>query len=77
MDRRPKEQDVTYFLSFCIEQYKAKHHMRGGEVVALFDRHGLLPYLEEHFDVLHTQGASWLVTEIEEFMKEQEGGKGV
>lgn len=73
---KDKNLDIAYFLSFCIEQYKNIHHMSGEEVVALFDCYGVLPYLEENFEVLHTQGHRWLVEEIDEFIdnrkKEQE-----
>ena len=36
------ELDVTYFISFCIEQYKKKNSMQGREVMELFDRYGVL-----------------------------------
>lgn len=36
------ELDVTYFISFCIKQYKKKNSMQGREVMELFDRYGVL-----------------------------------
>ena len=51
------ELDVAYFISFCIEQYKKKNSMQGREVMELFDKYGVLQYLSEHFEILHTQ--SW------------------
>ena len=36
------ELDVTYFISFCIEQCKKKNSMQGREVMELFDRYGVL-----------------------------------
>ncbi len=68
---KDKELDIAYFLSFCIEQYKNKHQMTGGEVVALFERYGVLPYLEENFEVLHTQGHQWLMEEIDELISKR------
>lgn len=63
-----KELDIAYFLSFCIEQYKKKHQLSGEETVSLFDRYDVLPYLEENFEILHTQGHHWLMEEIDELI---------
>ena len=46
--------------------------MSGDEVVALFDRYEVLPYLEDNFEVLHTQSHQWLMEEIDELIKKQE-----
>lgn len=70
---KDKELDIAYFLSFCIEQYGKKHQLSGGEVVSLFDRYEVLPYLEENFEVLHTQGYQWLMEEINEIISAKEG----
>lgn len=67
-DKKDKELDIAYFLSFCIEQYKNKHQMSGEEVATLFERYGVLPYLEDNFEVLHTQSHQWLMDEIEELI---------
>ncbi len=67
-----KELDIAYFLSFCIELYGKKHQLSGNEVVALFDRYEVLPYLEENFEALHTQGHQWLMEEINERINNKE-----
>lgn len=69
---KDKEFDIAYFLSFCIEQYGEKHQLSGDEVVSLFDRYEVLPYLEDNFEVLHTQGHQWLMEEIDDLIKKQE-----
>ena len=43
--------------------------LSGSETMKLFDQNGVTDYLANHFDVLHTQGAQWLVQEIDEFIK--------
>ena len=63
---KDKELDIAYFLSFCMEQYKNKHQISGEEVATLFERYGVLPYLEDNFEVLHTQGHRWLMDDIDE-----------
>ena len=67
-----KELDIAYCLSFCIELYGKKHQLSGNEVVALFDRYEVLPYLEENFEALHTQGHQWLMEEINERINNKE-----
>lgn len=64
-----KQQDIAYFISFCIEQYKHAKGMSGGEVVLLFSRYGVLEYLRDFFDVLHTQGYQWILADIDEFIR--------
>lgn len=66
-----QETDILYFVSFCVEQYKMRKGISGSEVMALFDKCGVTEYLCNHYDVLHTQGASWLMEEIEEFINKE------
>lgn len=63
-----KELDIAYFLSFCIEQYRNKHQLSGEETFSLFDKYDVLSYLEENFEILHTQGHHWLMEEIDELI---------
>lgn len=63
-----RNQDIAYFLSFCMEQYKNEKGLSGEEAMRLLDHYGVLEYLSEHFDVLHTQSRQWLLAEIEEFI---------
>ena len=66
------EMDKSYFVSFCIEQYKAARGMEGAAVAELFYRKGVSDYLSTHFDVLHTQSRQWLIEEIDEFLKQRQ-----
>lgn len=67
-----RDADRLYFVSFCIEQYKNQKQMSGHEVMELFDQYHIIDYLYNHYDILHTQGAQWLVEEIDEMIKEAE-----
>ena len=64
-----KEQDIAYFLSFCIEQYKNEKRMTGTEAMNFLNRYGVLEYLAEHFEILHTQSRQWILADIDEFNK--------
>ena len=63
-----RSNEISYFLSFCIEQYKQKHHLTGEQSMEELDKYGVLDYLERHYEVLHTQSAQWIVEDIEEFI---------
>ncbi len=70
-----KKQDLAYFLSFCIEQYKAKKGMTGEEAFQLLNKYGVMEYLYEHFEVLHTQSHQWILADIDEFMAIRKEGE--
>ena len=65
--------DIAYFLSFCIEQYKEARHLSGAEAAEVFGRYGVLEYLEENFDPLHSQSRQWLLEDIEDFISHRKG----
>ena len=67
-----KNLDIAYFLSFCIEQYKEAKHLHGAEVANLFNKYGVLEYLEQHFESLHSQSRQWILEDIDEFIKLRE-----
>lgn len=52
MDKR--KQDIAYFVSFCIEQYKNAKGLTGAESMRQLDAYGNLDYLAEHYETLHT-----------------------
>lgn len=64
-----KTDDTAYFIAFCIETYKNAHNMSGAEASAVFSDHGVMEYLSENFEVLHTQSSGWILAEIEDFIK--------
>lgn len=63
-----ENQDKAYFISFCIEQYKNAKGLAGAEAMQVFSRYGVLEYLQEFFDVLHTQSSQWILADIDEFI---------
>lgn len=69
-----KKQDIGYFLSFCIEQYKNAKGMDGAEVIDTFAKYDVFDYLNTHFEILHTQSRQWILEDIDEFIKHRKGG---
>ena len=47
------KQDIAYFISFCVEQYKNEKGISGSEAMALLSEYGVLEYLAEHWEILH------------------------
>ena len=60
------------FISYCVEMYAARKTISGRDVYSLFDRLGVLDYLERNYEPLHTQGFSYILSTIDEFMTGQE-----
>ncbi|MGI6005490.1 MAG: DUF3791 domain-containing protein [Christensenellales bacterium] len=56
------------FKVFCIEQYKNEHNLTGSEAVKKFKEFGVFDYLESFFDVLHSLGAKYIVSDIDMFI---------
>lgn len=69
------DQDIAYFLSFCIEQYKADKGISGSESAKILACYGVLDYLADHYEVLHTQSRQWLLEDIDDFIKLRKEGK--
>ena len=63
-----KKQDIAYFLSFCIEQYKNEHHISGNDAMEMLDGYGVLEYLKDHYEILHTQSRQWILEDIENYI---------
>ena len=57
------------FVIFCIENYKVYRNLSRKETLKLFDDYGVLDYLENHYDVLHTTGYQYTNRDIDEFLE--------
>ncbi len=63
------EYKVNEFVIFCIEIFKEESGLSGKETYELFDSYGVLRYLTENYDLLHTQGDKWLINDIKSYLK--------
>ena len=63
------EKKINDFVIFCLEMYKEEHELSGEEAYKIFEKYGVLKYLQEGYEVLHTQGKEWIVNDIKEFLK--------
>ena len=60
--------NTAHFKVFCLERYKQEHHLKGKEAFRLFKEYGVLDYIDSFYDVLHTFGDKYIVTDIHEFI---------
>lgn len=64
-----KDEQIIEFVSFCIENFKVKYCMKGKEVANLFSERGVIDFLMEGYDLLHTQGKEYILSEIKIFLE--------
>ena len=56
------------FMAYCIEEYKAAERLNGKAVIGLFGKYGVLEYIGNHYDALHTTGGPYIVKDINRFI---------
>jgi len=61
--------ETVTFKAWCLEQYKHEHKMSGMDTFSLFKKYGVLDYLHEFYDSLHSFGMQYLVQEIDDFIE--------
>ena len=64
----PKQLAKLEFVAFCIEQYKMATRQTGCEVEQMFSQQGVIKFLIDHYEVLHTQSAQFIQEEIGEYL---------
>lgn len=60
--------EVLKFKLFCIEMYKLKYNLTGKEAIELFNKHDVLNFIEDIYDVLHTLSDEIIVSDINEYI---------
>ncbi|MDA3926411.1 MAG: DUF3791 domain-containing protein [Kiritimatiellae bacterium] len=69
MERQTK---ILEFVSFCIEMYAERNNCSGQEVIRRFDEYGVLEYLVDNYEALHTQGLGYTLSLVDEYIAKQE-----
>lgn len=52
---------VIEFVSFCIEMYAREYNMDGVAVSLTFEKKGIIDYLMNNYQELHSQGKEFLL----------------
>jgi hypothetical protein len=57
------------FVIFAIEEYRNRKKIDGKTAIGLFNKSGLLQYIEEFFDILHSNGIEYLINDFDDYFK--------
>ena len=63
------DKKIKDFVIFCLEEYKTRYNLNGKEVYDLFNKYNLFDYLENGYEVLHTQGKEYIINDICDYLK--------
>ncbi len=60
---------LLLFYAFCLEKYKDFSGLSAEETLFVFRKYRVFDYLQDGFEILHTQGEDYIVNEIDLFIK--------
>jgi len=60
--------NMTLFLTHCLEVYRNEKQLTGRQVMALFKQYGVLDYIVECYEALHVTGPEYIVEDIDQFI---------
>lgn len=63
------DKKINDFIIFCLESYKSNYNIRGNYAYNIFKKYDLFNYLQECYDVLHTQGQEYIINDIDIYLK--------
>lgn len=67
--RQTPQPAVSQFIVFCIELYRRAHDTDTARTLSLFRDKGVLGFLTDGFETLHSQSAEYILREIETYLK--------
>lgn len=56
--------DRIDFIAYCIEEYRANENLSGREVIDLFTRYDIIPYIKSAYDALHVMGGPAITNDL-------------
>ncbi|MCL3851128.1 MULTISPECIES: DUF3791 domain-containing protein [Parabacteroides] len=68
-ERETKDSAVLLFQIFCIENYKEEKHLSAEETLSLFIQYDVFDYLQQVFEMLHTQSREYIISEVATYIK--------
>jgi len=66
-----KLSDIARFQVFCLENYKTMKGISGRNALTEFKSHHVFDFLSNNFEVLHTQGKNYIITEINDYINKR------
>lgn len=65
------ESKVLLFKMFCIEGYREAKKKSAEEILLLFSNHGVLEFLNDNFEMLHTQDTEYILDTITTYINKK------
>jgi hypothetical protein len=62
------------FKVFCLESYKAVHNLSGQAAYDIFNKYRVFDYISSCFDVLHSTGRLYIVSDIDDYIAHRQDG---
>jgi hypothetical protein len=59
---------IAQFQLFCLEHYKYAEGIKGRDALNIFNRHLVFNFISDNYEVLHTQGKQYIISEISSFI---------
>ena len=59
------------FKVFCIEAYKREKNLNGYQIMDLFEKYGVLDYLDVGYDLLPTTSREYIIEDIDMFISKR------
>ena len=56
------------FKTFCLENYKSVHNLKGKTALDIFNKFKVFDYLVSCYDTLHSTGRLYIVSDIDEYI---------
>ena len=64
-----ENEDLAFWLSWCVEEYAAEKNLSSSEISELFEKKDVFSYLNDNAEILHTQGKNYILGSIDDFLK--------
>lgn len=77
-EKRKQNKDspkILLFKMFCMENYRVEEELTAEEVLFLFSKYAVFSFLEDTFEVLHTQGKDYIIDSIRVYIKNKKRRK--
>ncbi len=77
-EERKQDKDnpkTLLFKMFCLENYRTKEKLPAKDVLHLFSEYGVLDFLEETFEMLHTQEKEYILDSISAYIENKKEKK--
>jgi hypothetical protein len=55
------------FTVFAVEEYRNRKGLDGKTAITLFEKSGLLQYIEDFYDIPHSGGSEYLIADFDDY----------